>query len=210
MLSRNQRPVSEMEIPMPRRDPELPEGTDQVIRGASATGGEGGGAFLAGTEGGTGTERLVTQVRDQVSSLRGQAGDRVRGFADDGKARAASMLDEFGGVLSDAAKSVDERLGEDYGATPTAPPTPSPPSPARCATRASTTSSTTPATSSARAPRGDRHRRRRRLRADAGDQDRARRYRGPRPRLEARGRGLSWTKTGRIGASRRSASLSAA
>lgn len=102
---------------MPRRDPELPEGTDQVIRGASATGGEGGGALLAGTEGGTGagTERLVTQVRDQVSSLRDQAGGRVRGFADDGKARAASMLDEFGGVLSDAAKSVDERLGADYG-----------------------------------------------------------------------------------------------
>jgi len=102
---------------MPRRDPELPEGTDQVIRGASATGGEGGGALLAANESGAGagTERLVTQVRDQVSSLRGQAGDRVRGFADDGKARAASMIDEFGGVLSDAARSVDERLGEDYG-----------------------------------------------------------------------------------------------
>ena len=29
---------------MPPRDPELPEGTDHVINGASETGGEGGGA----------------------------------------------------------------------------------------------------------------------------------------------------------------------
>lgn len=102
---------------MPRRDPELPEGTDHIVSGASATGGESsGGGFVATTpNGGSGTDRLVSQVREQVTSLRGQASDRVRGFADDGKARASSMLDEFGGVLSDAARSVDERLGEDYG-----------------------------------------------------------------------------------------------
>lgn len=96
---------------MPRRDPELPEGTDHVISGASETGG----GFVATAEGGSSTDKLVTQVRDQVSTLRGQAGDRLRGFADDGKTRATGLLDEFGGVLTDAAKSVDERLGEDYG-----------------------------------------------------------------------------------------------
>ncbi len=95
---------------MPRRDPELPEGTDHIVSGASETGG-----FVATAESGTGTDRLVNQVRDQVSTLRGQAGDRFRGFADDGKSRATGLLDEFGGVLGDAAKSVDERLGEDYG-----------------------------------------------------------------------------------------------
>ena len=58
---------------------------------------------------------MVTQVRDQVSALRGQAGDKLRTYADDGKGRASGLLDEFGGVLGDAAKSVDERLGEDYG-----------------------------------------------------------------------------------------------
>ena len=107
---------------MPRRDPELPEGTDHVIRGASETG-EGanqGGGFVAKTDGGdtssgSGTERLVTQVREQVANLRGQAGDRVRGLADDGKSRASSLLDEVSGVIADAARSVDERLGEDYG-----------------------------------------------------------------------------------------------
>jgi len=105
---------------MPRRDPELPEGTDHVISGASATGTEGGGALLAQSSGGSGgtgagSDRLVSQVRDQVSNLRGQAGERVRGFADDGKAKASTLLDDFGGVLGDAAKSVDVRLGEDYG-----------------------------------------------------------------------------------------------
>jgi len=105
---------------MPRRDPELPEGTDHVIPGASETG-EGtnsGGGFVAKAdkaEGGSGTERLVTQVREQVATLRGQAGERVRGLADDGKSRASSLLDEFSGVIADAARSVDERLGEDYG-----------------------------------------------------------------------------------------------
>ena len=104
---------------MPRRDPELPEGTDHVIRGASETG-EGtkaGGGFVAKADGdsGSGTERLVTQVRDQVANLRGQAGDRVRGLADDGKNRASSLLDEVSGVIADAARSVDERLGEDSG-----------------------------------------------------------------------------------------------
>jgi len=111
---------------MPRRDPELPEGTDHVIRGASETGeggtvgngrtgGEGGGGFVATAESGSGTDRLVNQVRDQVSSLRDQAGNRVRGLADDGKNRASSLLDEVSGVIADAARSVDERLGEDYG-----------------------------------------------------------------------------------------------
>ncbi len=95
---------------MPPRDPELPEGTDHIIPGASRT--EGG--FVA-TGGNAGTDKLVSQVRDQVSNLRGQAGDRLRNFADDGKSRATGLLDDFSGVIGDAAKSVDERLGQDYG-----------------------------------------------------------------------------------------------
>jgi len=108
---------------MPNRDPELPEGTDHIVSGAAATGNDNGaliarndtgaGKAKAGNDGGT--DRLVTQVREQVSSLRGQAGDKLRGFADDGKARATGWVEELGGVLDDAAKSVDERLGEDYG-----------------------------------------------------------------------------------------------
>ena len=101
---------------MPPREPELPEGTDQIIEGAG-TEGEGGGFVARADSGGgeTTTDRLVTQARDQFSNLRGQAGDRIRAFADDGKGKASGWIEELGGVLSDAARSVDERLGSQYG-----------------------------------------------------------------------------------------------
>jgi hypothetical protein len=111
-----------MEIVMPRRDPELPEGTDQIVSGAAADGTPSSGGFVAtGSGGGNGgaareaTDRLVTTVRDQVSTLRGQAGEKFRAYADDGKGRATGLLDDFSAVITDAAKSIDERLGEDYG-----------------------------------------------------------------------------------------------
>jgi hypothetical protein len=157
---------------MPPRDPELPEGTDHIINGASGssdttatsftsdssstsgtsgtsgvsggTGSAGGGASSGtsdfgstgtsvsrSTETGTGgeagfvgkgdsgsggaTDKLVSQVRDQVSTLRGQATDKLRGLADDGKGRATGLLDNFSEVINEAARSIDERLGEDYG-----------------------------------------------------------------------------------------------
>lgn len=100
---------------MPRRDPELPEGTDHIVQGAAATGNEGGGGFVATSDGGAGSDRLVAQVRDQVTHLRGQAGGRIRGFADDGKTRATGLLDDFSEVINDAARSVDQRFGADYG-----------------------------------------------------------------------------------------------
>jgi ElaB/YqjD/DUF883 family membrane-anchored ribosome-binding protein len=103
---------------MPPRQPELPEGTDHIVRGASgSSANEGGGGFVAtaDTSSTSGTDRLVSQVRDQVGNLRGQAGDKLRSFADDGKGRATGLLDNLSEVLNDAAKSVDERLGADYG-----------------------------------------------------------------------------------------------
>lgn len=103
---------------MPPRDPELPEGTDQIVNGAAATegGNEGSGGFVArGSNGGGTTDKLVTQVRDQVTSLRGQAGEKLRGVADDGKAKATTLLDDLAGIIEDAARSIDDRLGEDYG-----------------------------------------------------------------------------------------------
>ncbi len=108
---------------MPPRDPELPEGTDQIVTGAGADGSSGagsnGGGFVAkgggdDTGGGT-TDKLVSQVRDQVMSLRGQATDKLRGIADDGKSRATGLLDEISGIIEDAARSIDERLGQEYG-----------------------------------------------------------------------------------------------
>lgn len=97
---------------MPPRDPELPEGTDQIVNGAAT---EEGGFVARGGNGGGTTERLVSQVREQVTSLRGQAGDKLRSVADDGKGRATTLLDDLAGIIEDAARSIDDRLGEDYG-----------------------------------------------------------------------------------------------
>ena len=104
---------------MPRRDPELPEGTDQIVTGAGASEGGASRGFVAkgGDSGaaGDGTERLVRQVKDQVAGLRDQAGTRIRGFADDGKGRARGLLDDVSAVIEDAARSIDTRLGAEYG-----------------------------------------------------------------------------------------------
>ena len=101
---------------MPPRDPQLPEGTDTIVTGASAEGG-GSSGFVAGGNGASGgtTDKLVSQVREQAASLRGQATDKLRGYADDGKSKATGLLEELAGVIDDAAKSIDERLGQEYG-----------------------------------------------------------------------------------------------
>ena len=102
---------------MPPRTPELPEGTDQIVAGAGTEGNEGTGSFVARAGGNARdtTDRLVTQARDQISTFRGQAGEKIRAYADDGKGKASGLLEELGGVLTDAARSVDSRLGEQYG-----------------------------------------------------------------------------------------------
>jgi ElaB/YqjD/DUF883 family membrane-anchored ribosome-binding protein len=92
---------------MPPRKPALPEGTDHVIRGASAE--DEGVASLASAK-----DKLVGQVREQVQSLRGQARDRALSFADDGKARATSLLDDLGEVIDEAAQAVERKFGSDY------------------------------------------------------------------------------------------------
>jgi ElaB/YqjD/DUF883 family membrane-anchored ribosome-binding protein len=107
---------------MPPRDPELPEGTDAIVSGASRESGTGSGFVAAGgNETGDGsatrgaTDKLVTQVRDQVSTLRDQAGGKLRDYADDGKGKATGLLEDIAAVIEDAARSIDQRLGQEYG-----------------------------------------------------------------------------------------------
>ena len=78
--------------------------------GTAATGG----GDTTGAGGGT-REKLAGQVREQVQTLKGQATDKARQFADQGKDRATTALDNFSQVVQDAARSVDERLGSEYG-----------------------------------------------------------------------------------------------
>jgi ElaB/YqjD/DUF883 family membrane-anchored ribosome-binding protein len=73
----------------------------------AATGGSGGGAISA--------DRIVGQVRDQVSSLRDQATEKARGFAEGGKDRTTQLLEDLSEIIHDAARSIDDRLGDQYG-----------------------------------------------------------------------------------------------
>jgi ElaB/YqjD/DUF883 family membrane-anchored ribosome-binding protein len=128
---------------MPQQD--LPEGTDTVIAGASKTdtggngggggsggsaGGSGGGSIVgksggsgsggsgggaSGASGGLGADKIVAQVRDQVYGLRDQATEKARGYAEGGKDRTTQLLDDIAEIIHDAARSIDDRLGDQYG-----------------------------------------------------------------------------------------------
>lgn len=55
------------------------------------------------------------KVRAEASKLKGQATDKAREVATDGKEKATGALDEFARLIAEAASTVDERLGEQYG-----------------------------------------------------------------------------------------------
>lgn len=101
----------------------LSSGGDLSSGGASGSGfiGSGlGGTSLETMGGDTGTGdgtggTVVQQLKSEAANLRGQAGSRVRDFAESGKAKASDALDELSRVVDDAAGQIDERLGADYG-----------------------------------------------------------------------------------------------
>ncbi|MGS1017773.1 hypothetical protein [Allosphingosinicella humi] len=113
---------------MPPRNPELPEGTDHIINGAmetkaaSGSGDDAGSGFIAGQgkgsaddTGGTAIKPVKQQLRESATSLKDEATTKIRSFAEDGKSRASNALDDFSKVVHDAANSIDERLGAEYG-----------------------------------------------------------------------------------------------
>ena len=76
----------------------LPEGTDDVDRET------------------TGSEPSVgSRLGGHVERLRGQASEKAFAFAAQGKDRASTALDELAKVVGDAAATVDEKVGRDYG-----------------------------------------------------------------------------------------------
>lgn len=123
---------------MPSPNSELPEGTDHIVKGAARTSGavpaggsdidtaatgagiatarkdDTGGATTGQASGGSGAS-VREQITDQIASLKSQAGEKVREYCDDGKNRASGALDEFSKVIDDAAQSIDERIGSEYG-----------------------------------------------------------------------------------------------
>jgi ElaB/YqjD/DUF883 family membrane-anchored ribosome-binding protein len=63
----------------------------------------------------TGTAAATQAVRDSGGKLAAQATDKARMFADQGKAKAGETLDHFAQMLTDAAGTVDDKLGAQYG-----------------------------------------------------------------------------------------------
>jgi ElaB/YqjD/DUF883 family membrane-anchored ribosome-binding protein len=69
-----------------------------------------------GTGGTTGEKPNATQaLKDNVIKFANDAGEKAKGYAEDGKSRAGTALDELAKMLQDAAGTVDEKVGEQYG-----------------------------------------------------------------------------------------------
>ena len=68
-----------------------------------------------GTSAGSSTAGIKEQLKEGASGLQAQAGEKIRTFAETGKERATSALDDLTQLVNDAAGEIDERLGSEYG-----------------------------------------------------------------------------------------------
>lgn len=65
--------------------------------------------------GGTDTTSAAQTLKDNVVKFANDAGEKAKGYAEDGKSRAGTALDELAKMLHDAAGTVDEKVGDQYG-----------------------------------------------------------------------------------------------
>jgi ElaB/YqjD/DUF883 family membrane-anchored ribosome-binding protein len=96
---------------MPDPNEELPEGTDTVIAGASATENE---ESLIVREP-TARNKAVDRIRSGTGKLSGQAAEKARGLVGQGLERSGEALGNVSKLIGDTAAGLDERLGEEYG-----------------------------------------------------------------------------------------------
>ena len=57
----------------------------------------------------------VQTLKDNVIKFANDAGDKAKAAAEEGKTRAGGALDDLANMLRDAAGSVDDKVGEQYG-----------------------------------------------------------------------------------------------
>lgn len=95
----------------------LPEGTDTIIPGAAGSSSD-----ESSTPSPSKTANSANasgSLRDQLGStaadLRGQATDKARDYAAQGKERAVGALDNVVKLVEDAAGTIDEKVGAQYG-----------------------------------------------------------------------------------------------
>jgi ElaB/YqjD/DUF883 family membrane-anchored ribosome-binding protein len=106
----NQPPVLLLSGTKPRRivmaDKSKPKAAEDQVEAAPAT----------DATGDTNTGSVIGQNwRDEASKFAQQAGERAKSLADESKSRATDALSEFSRMMNDAAGTVDEKLGPDYG-----------------------------------------------------------------------------------------------
>lgn len=65
--------------------------------------------------GGSEKPSATQTLKDNVIKFANDAGEKAKGYAEDGKSRAGTALDELAQMLHDAAGTVDEKVGEQYG-----------------------------------------------------------------------------------------------
>ena len=92
----------------------LPEGTDQIIEPATASGIDVDTGATPAHEGPQDFGRAA-KLRAEAQKLGENASEKARSYAESGKERASGTLDTFADALRGAAGSVDERLGDEYG-----------------------------------------------------------------------------------------------
>ena len=90
---------------------ELPEGTDAVIAGASATENEE--ALIVREP--TTRDKAIEKLRSGTDKFSGQAADKAREMVGQGLERGGEALANVSKLIGDTASSLDERLGEEYG-----------------------------------------------------------------------------------------------
>jgi hypothetical protein len=73
---------------------QTPEGTEQIGEEATAS---------------------SSRIAEEIGKLRDQASDKAFAFANQGKDRATNALEELAKVVNDAAATVDDKVGSDYG-----------------------------------------------------------------------------------------------
>ena len=127
---------------MTQDNPELPEGTDKVIAGASGTRSSGAGSEAGGEEvieadttlvtetevaaprgdaerpvtgSGNPQSGLTDRLRSGTDKLSQQAGEKARGLVAQGLERGAETLANVGKLVGDTAPGIEERLGPEYG-----------------------------------------------------------------------------------------------
>ncbi|WP_299327844.1 hypothetical protein [Parasphingopyxis sp.] len=88
---------------MATKKTDLPESTDAVIDVPAEEAGK------------TTVTKAKERIKEEATSLKTQATQQARDYATQGKDKATGAIKDVSAAMDDAAKSVDERLGENYG-----------------------------------------------------------------------------------------------